>query len=353
MKKKKALIISVTILAVIVAILLYNKSRMEAKSRPDLLTAIPVTVAKAEKMKLTEQQSFVGTIAAHNDVAIVAETQGRVVAVLAQVGDYTPAGSVLVQVDDELKRAAYEAAEVQYEKSKKDFERVESLRKENSASDQQYESARLAFKAAEAQFVAARRQYNDTKIKTPISGVVTSRLVDVGTMVQNGMVIANVVDISKLKVKINVPEKDVFKLQVGDKVNVTTDVYPGVTFEGTISTISSKADEAHTYPVEVVMPNSKEHPLKAGMFGRVTTLSRTPSESLVIPRRALLGSTKDALVFVIENSKAQLRSVILGAESGDKFEVLSGLSENDNIVISGQNNLKDGSAVKVEQHQEN
>lgn len=352
MNKKKAIILSTVMLAVIIAILLYNKSRMDARSKSDLLVAIPVTVVKAEKMTLTGQQTYVGTIAAYNDVAVVSETQGKVIAVYANVGEYMPAGSVLVQVDDELKRAAYEMAEVNYEKAKKDFERVESLHQQHSASDQMYESARLGLKSAEAQYVAARRQYNDTKIKTPISGVVTSRLVDVGTMVQNSMVVANVVDISKLKVKINVPEKDVFQLNAGDKVNVMTDVYPGVTFEGKILSISAKADEAHTYPVEIVIQNSKDHPLKAGMFGRVTT-SLPPADVLAIPRRALIGSTKDAHIYVVEGTSARLRSIVIGKEYGDKFHVVSGLSGDENIVVNGQNNLKDGASVIIEELTEN
>jgi len=87
MNKKKILLLSVAVFVAIVAILIYNKSRMEGKSKPDTLTAIPVTVTKAEKMKLTEQTTLVGTITANNDVAIVSETQGKVTSVLADVGD--------------------------------------------------------------------------------------------------------------------------------------------------------------------------------------------------------------------------------------------------------------------------
>jgi RND family efflux transporter MFP subunit len=347
MNRKKLFILSAVILVVITTVLLYNKSRMEARSRPLKQTAIPVTVVKVEKMKLTEQQSFVGTIAAHHDVAIVSETQGKVVAVYAEVGDRKPAGAVLIEVDDELKRAADETAEVNYEKAKKDFERIELLHQEHSATDQQYESARFALKAAEAQYITARRQYNDTKIKTPIGGIVTSRPVDVGTMVHNGMVVANVVDISKLNVRVNVPEKEVFKLRPGDKVDITTDVYRGITFEGTISSISSKADEAHTYPVEITMRNSPEHPLKAGMFGRVVFRSFTDGEVLSVPRRSLVGSVKKPQVFVVEHQTAKLRDLIVGSEVGNAIVVLSGLKESDTVVVSGHNNLKDGSPVTI------
>jgi len=320
---------------------------MQARSKPAEVHFLPVTVAEVAKERLSESVSLVGTITANNDVAIVSETQGRVTKVSANIGDYVQAGSTIVQVDDELKQAAYATAEVNFEKAKKDLDRFESLIKENSISDTQLEGARLAFKSAEAQYIVARRQFNDTKIKSPISGILSSRPVDVGTMIQNNNTVANVVDISKLKVKLNVSEQDAFRIKVGDKVDVTTEVYPGVTFEGKVSTISSKADDAHTYPVEVVLANSSTHPLKAGMFGRVSLVSVKDHESVTIPRQALVGSTKKPQVYVVDNGFARLRDIVVGAQVGTNLEVLSGVRQAETIVLSGQNNLKDSVAVTV------
>ena len=258
-----------------------------------------------------------------------------------------PAGATLVRVDDELKKASFASAEVNYEKTKRDLGRFENLAKQEAATDQQVETARLACKAAEAQYILARREYHDTKITTPIAGMVTSRPVDVGTYVQKGMPVANVVDISKLKVRLSVAERDVFRLKVGDKVEIATDVYPGVTFEGRVKTISAKADEAHTYPVEVTLNNPKEHPLKSGMFGRVTFPSIDGSEGLMIPRDALTGSLKKPQVFLIDGSIARLRDIVVGSEVGGRLMVLRGLNDGETIVVNGQNNLKDGMAVTI------
>ena len=298
-------------------------------------------------MQLSEHLSLTGTIAANNDVAVLSETEGRVTKVLVDIGDRVKAGDVLVQVDDELKQASYASAEVNYEKMKKDLERYQRMSKEGTVSDAQLEGARLAFKAAETQNIVARRQYNDTKIKSPISGVVTARPVDVGTTLQKNNLVANVVDISTLKAKLNVAEDDAFKLKAGDKVEVSTDVYPGVTFEGSIETISAKGDEAHTYPVQIKLANNATHPLKAGMFGRVSFTSITSGQVLSIPRETLLGSTKNAQVFVVDQGIAHLRDVVIGAEVGTNLAVLSGLVEGEQVVLSGQNNLKDNVAVTV------
>jgi len=347
MKNKKVIIISIIIIAAIVAILFYNKSRSTMKSKSDILTSISVSVTKVGKQKLSTTRLMVGTIAAYNDVAIISETSGKVTDVHAEVGQYVSAGAPIVQIDYELKKAAYISAETNYEKAKKDLERFESLYKQNATTDQQIEGARLAAKAAEAQYISARRQYNDTKISTPISGIVTSRNVDVGTYVSNNMLVANVVDISRLKVKINVSESDVFGLKIGDKVEVTTDVYPSVKYIGKIKSISSKADEAHTYPVEVTLDNSEQHPLKAGMFGRISFTSKMDGEVLSIPREALVGSMKTPQVYIVDGGVARLRNIVAGSEIGTAISVLGGLKEGDIIVTNGQNNLKDSVAVTI------
>lgn len=346
-KRTKAFGVAGLALLAILAILFNNKARMKANSRTDLVGAFPVSVVRTDRKPLDRDLSLVGTIVANNDVAIVSETSGRVTRVLATVGDYRPAGAVLIQIDDELKAAAFETADVNYQRAKKDLERYKSLEEENAVSQWQKESAWQNFKMAEAQYIVAKRQLKDTKITTPIAGVVTARLVDVGTQVKNNDVVANVVDISRLKVKVNVAERDVFRMQVGDSVEVSTDVYPGVSFAGIIHTISVKADESHTYPVEIVLENNKEHPLKAGMFGRVAFNAVGTKDMLSIPRQALVGSMKDPQVFVVKDNVAKLRHIVVGEEAGDALAVLEGLQAGEMIVVNGQNNLKDDSAVDV------
>jgi RND family efflux transporter MFP subunit len=347
MNKTKALLWGTAILAIIVAVLLYNKSRMDARAKNAVLGAVPVTVATVMKQELTNTHALVGTIAGRNDVAIVAETQGKIVAVRAEIGDAVRAGSLIMQVDDELKKAAYEAAEVNYEKVKRDLERQEALFAQQSTTDAMLEAARLGFKAVEAQYVLAKRQYNDTRITSPIDGVVTARPANVGTYVQSGNVVANVVDISALKVRINVSENDVFRLRKGDNVTVTTDVYPKAVFEGSIRSISAKGDESHMYPVEVTLANSAETPLRAGMFALVTFSTLEHEGVVTIPRQALLGSVRQAKVFVVEGGVARLREIIVDSEVGTVVEVVRGLKEGEIVVVNGQNNLKDNMNVEI------
>lgn len=356
MTKYRIISISIVVLGISLGFIMNNQSTdsngaQSSSVKPaGIATSYSVSVVTASKQNVSNYLSLIGTIAANNDVVVISETSGRVVKVNAEVGEYKQAGAVLVEVDSELKEANYKAAQLSYEKAKKDLERFESLYKENSISESQIEQARWSFQSAEAQYIVARRQLKDTKITTPISGIVTARMVDIGSMVMGApqsTVIANVVDISRLKVRINVGEKDVFKLTVGDKVQVTTDVYPNAVFDGKITSIAAKGDDAHTYPVEVRIENSKQYPLKAGMFGRVNFTQKNQRANILIPREAIVGSIKSAKVYVVKDNIAFLRSVAVGNESGTNVEIVSGLQEGEVVVVNGKNNLKDQASVIV------
>lgn len=348
----KKILIPTTIivfLAIIIGVLEYNKSKAEQAivKQTFVQNAIPVTIAEAEITDLSNSLTLVGTIMAGSDVNIVAEAGGRILQLHANPGQYKSAGSVIAEIDSELRRASVMNAQAAYEKAKMDYDRMEKMFKEGVVNAMQMDQARYGFQAAEAQLIMSKRQLRDTKVTTPISGIINARMVDQGATVAINAVIANIVDISTLKVKVNVSEKDAFALKNGDKVIVTTDVYLGVEFSGQVASIAPKADEAHTYPIEIRMSNSKQYPLKAGMFGKVSFTSIEKSDALIIPRSALIGSIKNPKVFVIKDGKAELRDVQTGADAGIKLEIISGLQAGESIVTNGQNNLRPGSKVTI------
>ena len=343
--------ISLAILILFGYILISNKAKSEAKTNAvstQMSKEIPVTVTLVEQQTLSDNLSMIGTILPNNDVNVLSETQGRVTQMMAKVGDFKSAGAVIATVDDELRQAALIGAQANYDKALSDWNRYEKLFKENAMTSLQLDGARLALKMAESQLIVAKRQLKDTKITTPVSGVVASRFIDAGASVDTKSPIVNIVDITTLKVRMNVAEKDAFALKAGDKVMITTEVYPGVKFTGNVMSVGSKGDEAHTYPVEISLPNSRENPLKAGMFARVNFTTIARPNSLIIPRSSLVGSVKDAHVFVVENNKtARLKKVLIGSEAESNLEVLQGVTTGEVVVVNGQNNLKDGAEVKI------
>lgn len=347
--KKMIVILSVVLsIGFIIWVLHSNQQKMQEMARIDQLAAFPVSVTTVKNQKVADNLSQVGEIVAENDVAVISETQGKVTAVMADVGSYIAVGQPIVKVDDELPKARFLAAQNNYEKAKKDFERFEVLYREDVISDSQLETARLAYKAADAEYTAARRDYKNSAITAPISGLITIRPVNTGAMVSPGMVIANIVDISVLKVRVNVAEEDAFRLQPGDPAVIETVVYPGVKFAGKIKSISAKGDEAHTFTVETFISYQKQHPLKAGMFGQITFCQKSEAESLIIPREALIGSIKKPQVYVVEKNVAKLRDIILGRETDSYLTIRQGLAEGEQVVVSGQDNLEENAKVTIQ-----
>jgi RND family efflux transporter MFP subunit len=177
--------------------------------------------------------------------------------------------------------------------------------------------------------------------------MVIARPAEIGTVLtQQNQNIVSLIEVGTMKVKINVPEKDVFLMKVGDEVEVKTDMNQE-SYKGRIKAIVAKGDEAHTYPVEIAIQNKGSQQLKSGMFVRVNFSKIIKNEVLLIPRASLVGSVKDAKVYLVEGESVKLVPVIVGSEIGTNLEIVSGLSEGQNIVINGQLNLVDGSKIKI------
>ncbi len=353
MKKVLWIIASIVVIGGIVAILANNKKKIEDKNANNIVQKVfPVKSAPVEELQLHTTLSLIGTVIGNNDVNVTAEVTGRVTKCLIKVGQHVNAGDLLFQIDDEVRLAQLKTAEANFDKAQKDSARTRFLVSEKSMSAAQWDQIDLQYKLAEQQLVLARRAYNDTRIKAPISGVVTARMIDVGAMVnnvQNGTIVCNIVDISKVKVKLQVAERDVVVLKEGDVVDVNTEVFPGENFKGTITSIGAKGDEAHTYPVEVTITNNSKNQLRPGMFARVAFNHEQLSASLVIPREAIVGSVRDAHVYVVESGVAHLRAVVLGEDNNGKIRVVSGLKSGESVVVVGQNTIADGASVSVAQ----
>ena len=347
MKRIIAIAVVVAVIIFIVFRLQSNREKINARNVVDInVNEVAVNVVSAKKMNFDKSFRLVGNLKAEHEVDVASETSGKITKIHCEVGDYKTKGSLLVTVDDELRLLAFQAAKVNYEKMQKDMVRYENLYQGGTITEQQYDDLKTALENARIQFEQAEKQLSYTKITAPISGTVTRRFVEVGTFVNMGSMIASIVDPSLLKVDLTVSENIVYELKVGQDVTITTTIYPGIEFKGKVKFVSPKGDAFHNYPVEISLVNDSRNPLKAGTF--VTVFVDAPStEGLSLPRECLLGSIKDAAVYIVENNVAKLRSIVIGRETNENIEVLSGLSEGEVVVFSGQVNLSDNRQVKI------
>ncbi|MGC8957044.1 MAG: efflux RND transporter periplasmic adaptor subunit [Candidatus Kapaibacteriota bacterium] len=350
MKKSKKLLTLFAIALLIllsVGLLFNNRSKNLAKAKKNVvLSTFPVYVSKAKVEDINLSLEYNGTVLPNAEVNIASETNGKVVAVNANLGSYIAKGAILIKLDDQIRQANFLTAKASYEKMKKDLERYEKLYAEKSISENQIEQMRFQFTNAEAQYNIAKKQLEETKIVAPFSGFITSKMVEVGQVVSTGTPLMSLIDISNVKIRIQVPERDILKLKIGDVVEIKSDLLPQEKFIGKIQNIGYKSDEAKTYPVEIIVKNPKNL-LKAGMFVRATIPSAIKGRTLLIPREALVGSSLDPKVYIVENNVVKLKPIVLGNEYGKKLEVLRGLNEGDLVVVEGIVNLKDGTSVQI------
>ena len=322
-----------------------NKKDESASSGKEV-AKVSVAIVSPAKKNVQGILTLNGTVHTENEVNVVAETQGKVLRVYADTGKRVAKGDVLAQIDDEMKLASYKTAQASYDKAKSDWTKSKDLFDQKVISDSDLQAAKLAYVSAESQLLTARRDYENAKVRAPQGGVITQKLVTVGSMMSVGTPVAHIVDTDNLKMTIQVSERDVLKIHTGMNVDVDSDLYPGIVFSGRISAISPKGDSALTFPVDIALRSDARKPLYDGMSAKAH-INFGAKTILAIPRVAIIGSREEPQVYVVSGGIAKTVSITTGTEYGTDIEVLKGLSESDQVVSEGQNNLTDGAAVTV------
>lgn len=348
MKRTIIIVVALIVLSLIAFRLSVSYKKINAnKSVSTDLDYVSVNVSPVTKMSMTDSLQLTGNMEAFSEIDIAAETQGAITSLYAELGQEKSKGSIIATIDSKLKKLAVQTASISVVKLKIDLERYINLYNGGTATEQQLSEAQNLFDNAEIQLEQAEKQLSYATIKSPISGIVIKKQVEEGEFVNLGSPIATIVDISKLKIKLNVSETNVYQLKLNDKAIITTDVYPGEVFEGNISFISSQGDDSHNYPVEIVIPNSSKYPLKSGTFANVIIKLPVVAEALYIPRESLLGSITEASVYVAEKDRAILKKIIVGSGNDKYVKVVSGLKEGEKVIVNGQINLSNNKAVKI------
>lgn len=348
---KRVIFITTAIVLILLVVLRLkgNHEKIEKSKQQvsDKSTIVTVNVARAIFSEPRQNLELVGKLSSYSEVVVAAKAQGQIVALNVELGQHKGRGANLGLIDSRYKKIDFENAKNNLDKQKKNYERYKNLSTTGAASQQQLDDALNSYNSAKYDFEQKSAQLTDASIESPIDGYIVEKNAELGSYVNVGSAIAKIADVSRLKIKLNVSEFNIYSLKVNEKVSVTTDVYPGYSWEGRISFISTKGDDAHTYPVEVEIKNNAQHPLKAGTFAKVKVNLASAARTIAIPREALQGSIQDAKVYVVVNGRALLRNITVSGSDGSSLFVASGVSLDEQVVVSGQINLSNGREVKI------
>ncbi len=307
-----------------------------------------VVAVEARSQPVTEALSLLGSIAANEMVEIKSETDGIVQEILFSEGQPVKKGDLLLRLDETKLAAALTEAESNFKLSRANFDRAKQLFKDKLISQSEYDQASATFALNEATVDLRRRELKDARIYAPFHGTVGARNISPGQVITKTIILTWLVDLDTVKVEINVPERYLQQLKIGQALEFTVAAFPGQTFRGEVYFISPQLNEnLRTALVKAQIPNP-DHRLRGGMFASLNLALQVRESAIVIPEPALISNGDNFSVFVVDlESKAQIRPVHVGIRLAGKAEIVKGLVAGEKVVVEGVQKIGPGSPVKL------
>ena len=323
-------------------VLLCGCSSKEESSKSSVKEEVPVIdVEVVSSRPVTHSRAYTANVEAFNVNNIAPSIANRIKEIKVDVGDCVAKGQELVILDN----ANADQLRVNLEYTESEYNRAVELLNIGSGTQRAVDQLKAQL---EAQRVQYRNTLENTKLVSPISGVVTARNYDPGDMC-GGQPILTIGQISPaVKLIINVNETDLSVVKNGMSVDVEFDAFAGEKFSGRVSRISPAVDVlTRTFPVEVTV-NNQSGKIRPGMFARVNFDLGTV-DNVVVPDRAVMKQSGSAVKYVYRysNGKVEFRRVELGQRLDDSYELLSGIEDGDTVVIAGQAVLTDGVSAEI------
>ena len=319
-----------------------SKQEQQAANPQQVTPLVSVVSVAAEDIDITT--TYTSNVEPNATNNIVSQSAGRINNIYVEVGQKVGKGQLLAIMDD----ANLAKSRLQYVNDSIELGRITELYKIGGVSQADYD---LAVMSLNIQKKTYANLLENTKLRSPISGVVTARNYDKGDMYAMTQPIFVVEQIMPVKMLINVSESQFTEVHTGMEFDVTVDAYPNEVFKGKVNLIYPTINaNTHTFPVEVIVDN-KDQKLRPGMFARVTANFGT-NHHIVVPDVSVvkqMGSGEHFIYVLQADNTVKYQLVEVGKRLGDKYEIISGLNEGDRVVTEGQARLKNGIEVKVKE----
>jgi len=322
-----------------------------------------VKVERVQRQKINAFLVLNGVVEPERKVEVYSRLSTFVKNIIKEEGDFVKKDDVLALLDDTEIIISYRQAQIQLEQGKltlndeeTNYRRSEELKKTEMISEQDYQLSQATYNKSKLDYQTKLENFKDlelqlsyTKIKSPVEGYVTERLMEVGSRVNANQHIYTVEDFSPLLVRVYVPTADIVNLKTEMEAQVVTDVLKGMVFEGRVKLINPRIDvQSGTIKVTVeVFDNTRK--LKPGMFVETRIVVSNKPDALVVPRKSIIYEQNQPYVFMFNFQGMQVskHSIKTGISEGDYIEIVEGLKEGDRIVTVGVEGLKDQMKVRV------
>src|SRR4030095_10769726 len=346
-KRLLTIVISLLIAGSIGLVLANNKAKIDKAAHPAKeQTTIPVKVYEVKEDSFNTSFTINGTTIPAKEVKIASEVQCKLLSLYIKNGDVVRAGQVIAVLDASVYGVQLKSIEASIAKAKLDLTRYTNLIEMGGATPMQAESVQLQINSLVAEKQQVLEQISHMQIRAPFSGKIENVAVELGSFVSYGTVLSQLIDNSSLKINVYLSEQEAFKVKRGQPVTISSVVLSQPRM-AKITMISDKADASGKFLAEISFANDDKEKLKAGILADVHFSIDAVETGLSIPLRTLLASAKEAKVFVAQGNKVEQRSIKTGIVTASKVEVLEGLQAGEQVVISGQLNLENGTAISI------
>jgi membrane fusion protein (multidrug efflux system) len=312
---------------------------------------VNVEVRTLESADFTSYIRLTGAVEAYEDVVVSSQESGVIERVIVDKGSRVRAGQPIIQIDDEILTAQVDEARAAASLAGERFERQRQLWEDESiGSEIAFLQTKYDAQSAEARLAFLEARLARHTIKSPISGVLDGRYVDVGELVAPGTPVARVLTIDRLKVVGGVPERYGPYVDEGGRAVLDFDVLLGQSIEGTIAYVGAAVDpQNRTFPIEVLLDNP-EGRLKPQMIANVRLATEKLQGVIVVPQDVVLRTENGYEVFVVAESAngsiAEARPVDLGPSFENEVVVASGLAAGDRLIVTGHQMVDAGDRVR-------
>lgn len=306
------------------------------------IARIPVVTAEVTRQDLMRSRDYSGSVEGIRQATVTARLAETIEKVNVRKGDAIRAGQTVVVFDQTGPSTSLRQAQAVYEDARKTYEKYERLFAEGAVSELERDARRTASDVAKANYEAARDAAN---VLAPISGIVTDVKAKAGRQTVPGESLVEIAAIDTARVLVDVSVYEARELAKGLPVRTHAQLDTTAAGEGWIDQIASSADpNTRMLRVEVLVPNL-ERRLLPGMFVTATIEFERRAGATAVPREALIYRESGLGAFIVRDSIAYYTPVTTGAESAGQVEITSGLTPGDIVVVLGQNNIQDKTAI--------
>ncbi len=316
-------------------------SKTEKKEAPSI--QVSTEILAKENIGLTT--TFVGQAEAASTSAVSFPAAGTILKMTVNEGQEVRKGQLLAEIDPSTMRKALKSAEAVLEQARDAYDRMKFLHDTNSLPEIQWIEAQSNLAQARAAYDIANKNLNDCRLYSPVNGTIGQKMVQAGETVMPGQPIATIVDINTVKVNVSVPEKEIGDIKSDTPSTITVDALGKKIFIGGRIAKNVQSDlMTHTYSVSIEVGNPS-HEILPGMLCEVIFRNNCP-EVLTVPVAAIMKGAGDKLyVWIKKDGVAKRCDVNAGRTHGSRIEILSGINENDSLIVRGMQKLSEGSKV--------